>query len=119
MKTLLSAIGSLVVLSAALAQSSAPAPVAPAALPTTIRRIELPPETGTYRPGPGLALANTYCLNCHSVEYCQSQPPLPEKYWDGTVRKMKEKFGATLPDEAIAPLVKYLTEAYGIPAAGK
>ena len=106
----------LSLLCAAIAQ-----PASPAAdkSPPGVRRIELPAETGTYRPGTGLELANAYCLNCHSVEYCQSQPALPEKYWDGTVKKMKEKFGATLPDEAMVPLVKYLTDAYGKPAPAK
>ena len=80
------------------------------------RKIELPAEPGVYRQAPGVELAQALCLTCHSVEYCETQPPLPEKYWDATVKKMKDKFGATLPDEAIAPLVKYLTSAYGKPA---
>lgn len=80
---------------------------------STPRTFELPPETGTYRPGEGVAMAQALCLTCHSTEYCEMQPPLPAKYWEATVKKMKEKFGATLPDESIAPLVKYLSTAYG------
>ncbi|MDB6070661.1 MAG: cytochrome [Verrucomicrobiales bacterium] len=99
---------------------SAPAAAAPQAAvpiqsggPSTPRKFELPPETGTYRPGDGVAMAQALCLTCHSTEYCEMQPPLPAKYWEATVKKMKEKFGATLPDESIAPLVKYLSTAYG------
>lgn len=83
---------------------------------SAVREFELPIETGTYRQGEGVQLAQTFCLNCHSVEYCEVQPPSPEKYWAATVKKMKEKFGAPLPDEMLAPLTKYLTEAYGTPA---
>lgn len=125
MKVLLFTAGGLAVLTAAVAQPSAGKPTAlpvpagagaAAAASSSIRRIELPPESGTYRQGPGVELATAFCLNCHSTEYCESQPALPEKYWDGTVKKMKEKFGAPLPDEAMAPLVKYLTGAYGKPS---
>lgn len=92
------------------------APPAPASPASAVREIELPLETGTYRQGEGVQLAQTYCMTCHSVEYCETQPPSAEKYWGATVKKMKEKFGAPLPEEAIAPLTKYLTEAYGKPA---
>lgn len=95
---------------AAAAQAAAPIQ---SGGPTTPRTFELPPETGTYRPGEGVAMAQALCLTCHSTEYCEMQPPLPAKYWEATVKKMKEKFGATLPDESIAPLVKYLSTAYG------
>lgn len=95
--------------------AAAPAAAAPiqSGGPSTPRTFELPPEIGTYRPGEGVAMAQALCLTCHSTEYCEMQPPLPAKYWEATVKKMKEKFGATLPDESIAPLVKYLTTAYG------
>lgn len=100
----------------ATAPASAPAAVQPAAAPSAVREIELPADTGTYRQAPGSELAQAFCLNCHSVEYCETQPASGEKYWGATVKKMKEKFGAPLPDEAIAPLTKYLTETYGKPA---
>ncbi len=109
----LALLGPALLLAAPGQPSPAPPATPPPAPSSTLRRIALPPETGTYRPGPGADLANALCLNCHSVEYCQSQPPLPEKYWDATVKKMKEKFGATLPEETLAPLTKYLVEAYG------
>lgn len=101
---------------AAASASASGAPASkPDAAPSAVREIELPADTGTYRQGPGAELAQAFCLNCHSVEYCETQPLSGEKYWGATVKKMKEKFGAPLPDEAIAPLTKYLTETYGKP----
>jgi hypothetical protein len=108
MKLLFPLLGGAVLLTVALAQNTAPAPV-----PSGIRKLELPPETGTYRNAPGVELAQAFCLNCHSTEYTEYQPPLPATYWQGTVKKMKEKFGAILPDEVIAPLTQYLVDAYG------
>lgn len=82
------------------------------------RKFDLPAESGTFRPGDGSQLAQTFCLNCHSTEYIELQPPMPEKFWDASVKKMKDKFGATLPED-ITPLVKYLTATYGVPTAAK
>ena len=82
------------------------------------RKFDIPVETGTYRAGEGSQFAQAFCLNCHSTEYVEMQPPMPEKFWDASVKKMKDKFGATLPDD-ITPLVKYLTATYGAQAVGK
>jgi cytochrome c551/c552 len=77
-------------------------------------KIELPPETAFFKPGPGSELANAQCLTCHSVEYVLAQPPLPQTFWTSSVKKMREKFGASIPDDQVAPLVRYLTENYGV-----
>lgn len=77
------------------------------------KRIELPVEKATFKPGKGADLASSYCYTCHSVEYVTTQPPLPRKFWEGTVIKMKEKFAAPIPDASIQDLTDYLTEAYG------
>ncbi len=73
-----------------------------------------PAETGSYKPGKGVELAQGLCITCHSTEYVSSQPPLPRKFWEATVKKMKEKYAAPLPEDATA-LVEYLTTAYGAP----
>jgi hypothetical protein len=85
--------------------------LAPAA-DSTVVRIELPTETATYRPGPGVEKAQALCISCHSAEYVATQPPMPRKFWEASVKKMKEKFGAPLPDDTTA-LVDYLTNTYG------
>jgi len=77
--------------------------------------ITLPPETGTYKTAAGVELVQANCLMCHSTEYVSSQPPMPRKFWEATVKKMKEKFGAPTPDAQVAALVDYLAATYGAP----
>lgn len=78
-----------------------------------VKTIELPPEPAKFKEGEGSELAGAYCFTCHSVEYISSQPPMPRKFWEATVLKMRDKFGAPLPEEAVQPLIDYLTESYG------
>ncbi|MCE9519906.1 MAG: cytochrome c [Verrucomicrobia bacterium] len=75
--------------------------------------IELPPETGAYKQVAGVELAQAFCVQCHSVEYTAIQPPMPAKFWDAEVKKMREKYFAPVPPEMDAKLVEYLTIAYG------
>lgn len=77
--------------------------------------IALPPEKGAYKSASGVELAQANCLMCHSTEYVTTQPPMPRKYWEATVKKMKEKFGAPTPDAQVTALVNYLVSAYGAP----
>ena len=81
----------------------------------TEKKIELPPETGTFREAPGVEKATTHCMNCHSVEYTVTQPPMGRKFWEAEVVKMREKYAAPIPEGEVAALVDYLTAAYGIP----
>ena len=77
--------------------------------------ITLPPETSAYKTGSGADLAQANCLMCHSADYISSQPPMTRKFWEATVKKMKEKYGAPTPDDQVAALVNYLTASYGVP----
>lgn len=72
-----------------------------------------PTESGSYKPGPGVELAQGLCITCHSTEYVSTQPPLPRKFWEATVKKMKDKYAAPLPEDTTA-LIDYLTNNYGI-----
>ena len=89
------------------------------ALTLTVRAgevtITLPPETAAFKPGKGVELAQANCVICHSADYISTQPPMPRKFWEATVKKMKEKFGAPAPDDALAALTEYLATTYGIP----
>ena len=76
--------------------------------------IELPVETATYKPGRNVEQAQAFCMTCHSADYTSMQPPMPKKFWEATVKKMKEKYGAPLPPDTTA-LVEYLTVSYGKP----
>lgn len=76
--------------------------------------ITLPAETAVYREAPGVELVKGHCITCHSAEYVNTQPPMPRKFWEGSVKKMKEKFGAPIPDNIAPMLADYLTAAYGV-----
>lgn len=76
--------------------------------------IELPPETAAYKAGKGVELAQAFCVQCHSVEYTATQPPMPAKFWEAEVKKMREKYFAPVPPEMDAKLVEYLVQAYGV-----
>jgi cytochrome c551/c552 len=83
-------------------------------LMASVMKIELPPETASFKPGPGAEIANGQCLICHSVEYVATQPPLPTTFWAASVKKMREKYGAPIPEEQVEPLVNYLAKHYGL-----
>lgn len=84
-----------------------------------VLKIELPPETASFKPGSGAGLANGQCLTCHSVEYVAMQPPLSQKGWTAEVKKMREKYGAQIPEDQIGPIVDYLVQAYGVATNGE
>ena len=79
--------------------------------------IALPAETAALRPGKGLELAQANCMVCHSVDYIQTQPPMPRKFWEAEVKKMREKYGAPTPEDTVPTLVDYLATTYGVPDA--
>jgi cytochrome c551/c552 len=79
-----------------------------------VLKIELPPERLAFKPGPGAEIANGQCLVCHSVDYVVMQPPMPRPFWAASVKKMREKFGAALPEDQVEAVVNYLTQTYGV-----
>ncbi len=94
------------------------AAVAASALASTATALEikLPQETAMYKPSslPGYALALQNCMTCHSAQYVTTQPTSSSRaYWEATVKKMKEPFGAPLKDEDIPVIVDYLVKTYG------
>jgi hypothetical protein len=76
-------------------------------------RITLPPETAKLKEGPGASLAATQCLLCHSADYISTQPRLSTNQWKAAVIKMRDKYGAPIPEDKIVPLTEYLAGAYG------
>ena len=82
-------------------------------------KITLPPEASTLKPGAGVDLASTNCLICHSPDYLSMQPPMPRKFWEAEVKKMREKYAAPIPEDAMVKLADYLTATYGVSAPGK
>jgi cytochrome c551/c552 len=90
-----------------------------AAIEGGVVKIELPPETASFKSAPGVGLANAQCLTCHSVEYVQIQPPKPLAFWDAEVKKMRATYGAPIADEQIEPLARYFAENYGTGAGNQ
>ncbi|HKU86279.1 MAG TPA: cytochrome c [Casimicrobiaceae bacterium] len=77
-------------------------------------KIELPAETGSFKPGAGSELAQQQCVACHSADYVSIQPPgKPLAFWKAEVEKMKKVYGAQIPDDQIEPIARYLARAYG------
>jgi len=81
---------------------------------TNVVKIALPLETGVFKAEPGATLANAQCLTCHSIEYVVTQPPMPRPFWAASVKKMREKYGASIPEDQIEPLVSYLAKNFGV-----
>jgi len=76
-----------------------------------------PPETSRLLDGPNLERAQRYCLACHSADYVTTQPRgMPRTFWEGEVAKMRNAYGATIPDDQVKVIVDYLTTAYADPA---
>lgn len=78
-------------------------------------KIELPPETAVFKPGPGAELATGQCLACHSAEYITTQPPLPASFWKASIEKMQKKYGAQLSPGQAQALVDYLAQPSAAP----
>ena len=77
--------------------------------------IEMPNDMGTsFRPGPGVETAQRYCLTCHSSAYVSIQPGLTTAQWTAEVEKMKNVYGAPIPDDQVSTLVTYLATEYGL-----
>jgi hypothetical protein len=39
---------------------------------------------------------------------------MPRKFWEGEVKKMREKYAAPIADENVPKLVEYLVGNYGV-----
>lgn len=76
---------------------------------------EAPEETATYRPAPGVELAEANCLGCHSADYVAMQPRGPgfgRDFWRGTVTKMVTVYKAPIEPGDVDKLADYLAAAY-------
>lgn len=54
-------------------------------------------------------LVNAYCSACHSIDYALTQPPHKgRQFWQDTVTKMINVYGAPIPPEDAGKIVSYL-----------
>lgn len=51
---------------------------------------------------------NTYCLMCHSADFLNEQPAVPLATWKLVVSKMKNGFGAPIPEDQIDHIAEVL-----------
>ena len=83
-----------------------------------LQEIQFPPEVNAFKQDVGAEIANAQCLVCHSLEYVSTQPPMPRELWMSSVQKMRQKYGAAIPEAQVETLVEYLTRNYGSPTNG-
>jgi len=76
-------------------------------------KIMLPPEVDFLKPGAGSQMAKAQCLTCHSADYFSMQPPKGLDFWQGEVKKMKDKYGAPIPGDQMDELAAYFAGDYG------
>lgn len=77
------------------------------------RTYELPDETATLRPGPGVEVAESNCTACHSVDYINFQPPNKgEAFWDAAVQKMIKVYHAPITEDDAKAITEYLAKTY-------
>jgi hypothetical protein len=63
---------------------------------------------------PETTLVRAHCSGCHSPDYLvMNSPFLKRASWEAEVRKMMKVMGAPIPEQDVAPLVRYLTRYYG------
>lgn len=80
---------------------------------------KLPPEKTVLKAGAGRELILGQCLACHSAEYITTQPPLNRAAWLASVDKMRGKYGAPVPTNAIPAIADYLVAQYGKKEEGR
>jgi sulfite dehydrogenase (cytochrome) subunit B len=103
------ALAAMSLIGAGVAIAANPSP------PQGTMTIVLPSDPGTgFKPGPGVEIARTYCLTCHSSAYVSMQPRLTVAQWTAEVKKMKNVYGAPIPDNQVSTLVTYLVDEYGL-----
>lgn len=94
-----------------LGSSSQPAPVINQAN-DAYKIAAFPLYKNTLVPGPGRQDVEAYCNTCHTPSYVTMQPPLPAATWKAEVDKMGKAFGAQIPPESQASILKYLDAHY-------
>ncbi|MDR3398509.1 MAG: sulfite:cytochrome C oxidoreductase subunit B [Pandoraea sp.] len=77
--------------------------------------IKLPQETSQLKASTlaGHQSASAWCVMCHSVDYINSQPPMPAAFWSAEVTKMVKVYGAPIPEDQVKLISEYLGTAYG------
>ncbi|MEN3226213.1 c-type cytochrome [Methylorubrum rhodesianum] len=74
---------------------------------------DLPEDTAKLRPGPGVEIAESHCLTCHSPDYIAMQPPKKgHAFWAAEVTKMIKVYGAPIGEADAKAIADYLAASY-------
>ncbi|GEP09067.1 cytochrome c [Methylobacterium gnaphalii] len=74
---------------------------------------DLPEDTAKLRPGPGVEVAESHCLTCHSPDYIAMQPAKKgHAFWTAEVTKMIKVYGAPIEDADAKKIADYLAATY-------
>jgi sulfite dehydrogenase (cytochrome) subunit B len=74
---------------------------------------KLPDDVAAFRPGPGVEVAQSNCLSCHSADYINFQPPKKgQAFWEAEVKKMIKVYQAPIDEKDAKTIVDYLGEVY-------
>lgn len=74
---------------------------------------ELPDETATFKPGPGVEHAENNCTACHSADYINFQPPHKgAAFWEAEVQKMINVYHAPIEEADAKAIADYLAKTY-------
>ncbi len=86
-----------------------------APLPAHALDIKLPQETAQLKASTlaGHQAASAWCAMCHSIDYINSQPPMPAAFWNAEVTKMVKVYGAPIPEDQVKLISEYLGKTYG------
>lgn len=86
-----------------------------AAGPAHALDIKLPQETSQLKASTlaGHQAASAWCVMCHSIDYINSQPPMPSAFWHAEVTKMVKVYGAPIPEDQVKLISEYLGKTYG------
>jgi mono/diheme cytochrome c family protein len=109
---LLGAIGQHYLRESIASQVGRQAQIAPVVHLATLS-VSLPPGQSTFPPGPGVEIANSNCVMCHSTGMVLRQPPLTTDEWKTEIMKMRNAFGAPIPPDQIDALARYLNTVNG------
>jgi hypothetical protein len=74
------------------------------------QRIEIPSQGRAFSGGPQAAVANTYCLMCHSAGMVLTQPPFSLAVWKTEMNKMIKSYGCPLPESDIDDLAQFVQQ---------
>lgn len=62
--------------------------------------------------GDGKQEVEAYCDTCHSPRYITMQPSLPAGVWSDEVTKMRDMYGASVPEDDARKIISYLGSHY-------